>query len=106
MACNPVLNQQAVDPEAVEAGFLDNDDRHRRARAPAGRGLQAPEQLEERLAIAARYLVPRELVAAGRVDRHEPARLAEFEGGEERVSLAAGGSLGLGGMSQHEAISC
>src|SRR6185503_20353281 len=68
--------------------------------------LQAPEQLEERLAIAAWYLVPRELVAAGRADRHEPARLAEFERGEERVSLELGGGLDRGGMSLHEAISC
>src|SRR6185436_5647904 len=106
MARDPVLNQQAVDPEAVETGFLDDDDHHWRARAPGSRGLQAPEQLEERLAIAAWYLVPRELVAAGRADRHEPARLAEFERGEERVSLELGGGLDRGGMSRHEAISC
>ena len=53
VALNPARDEQTVDPEAVEPGFLNDNHPDRRVEAPRRRCPQPPQKGEQRAAVAA-----------------------------------------------------
>jgi hypothetical protein len=91
VALDPVLLEQTVDPEAIEAGLLDDHDLNRLTDPSFGRGPQAHEQVEQRGAVATIDDMRRPLVAAGRIHADQPLRLAQLERGKQLARLRLGG---------------
>ena len=103
VALDPVRDQQAMDPEAVEPGLLDDEDANHRPDTALHRRAQAPQKGKKPAAVAARDIMPGDLLAARRTARHEPARAAEFERDEERAILRPGdgGAVGREVLGAH-----
>jgi hypothetical protein len=66
VAFDTICVEQSVNPEAVEPGFLDDDDRDRSFGNLFGSHLQASQQAEQGCTITSRGRVLRHLLAAGR----------------------------------------
>src|SRR3954467_2854987 len=104
----PAGLEQAMRPEAVEAGLLDDDHPDRHAGPPLRRRPQPGEQVEQRATVAAAHGMLGQLLAAGRAHGHEPARLAQLERREELGIIPPAGGLrrGRGVTGRHRSPPC
>ena len=92
MALETVGLQQAVQPEAVKPGFLDNCHRHRSAKTPFRRLAQPLEQGQQAGSIARSNGTFGNLDLARRAGRNEPGLAAELQRYEQRAILRSDGS--------------
>ena len=100
VALDPLLLQCAVNPEPVEPGFLDHDDRET---ASCARLRLLPELRKARQQagdVAAGNGMARHLLAATRQERcDDPARAAEFQRDEDCAKIGADGGRFRGAVS-------
>jgi hypothetical protein len=91
MAFDPVLLEQTVDPEAIEAGLLDDHDLNRLTDASLGGNPQAHEQGEQGGAVATSDDMGRPLVVARRIRGDQPLRLTQLECCKQLAGIRLGG---------------
>src|ERR1700757_4507736 len=89
VALDPALDKQAMNPKTVQSSLLNDHNLHRDAMALLGLRLQARKKDEQQSAVTARNDMRGKLLLAWTVACHQPLRLAQFERGEQRVSLTA-----------------
>jgi hypothetical protein len=93
MAFDPVLLEQTVDPEAIEAGLLDDHDLNRLTDASLGGNPQAHEQGEQGGAVATSDDMGRPLVVAGRIRGDQPLRLTQLSAANSLLAFGWAGFI-------------
>src|SRR5271165_5090153 len=95
--------KQAMEPKSVQSRFLNDDRSDLRAIALTGLRSRARKKVEQAGAVSALDHMLGKLLAARPVDRHNPFRFAQFERGEQRDIMRAGGGRdsGRGGDRLH-----
>jgi hypothetical protein len=84
VAFDPFILQHAIDPEAVEAGFMNDDDRKVAARPRPSFLLKSSEARQQPSDIApVHHLLGHFLAAARRQRRDQPGSLTEFQRNEK-----------------------
>ena len=107
VALDPVGDEQAMNPEPVQSCFLNDDRFDRRATALLGLRPRPRKKVEQAGAVPALDRMPGILLAARTVDRHNPFRFAQFERGEQRGIIRAGGGRDNGrGGNEHRLPPC
>ena len=64
VALDPMSDQKAMKPKAIQAGFLNDHDLDRRANAPFGLAAQTRQKIQQRVTVTAGDCMLRQLVAA------------------------------------------
>src|SRR5271157_2769661 len=108
VALDPVGEQQAMNPKPVQSRFLNDDRLHLHPIALTGLRSRARKKVEQAGAVSALDHMLGKLLAARTVDRHNPLGFAQFERGEQRVIIRAGGGRdnGRGGDGLHRLPPC
>ena len=108
MALDPVGEQQAMNPKPVQSRFLNDDRFDLHAVALLGLRPRPRKKVEQASAVSTLDPMLGKLVAARTVDRHNPFRFAQFERGEQRDIIRAGGGRdsGRGGDRLHRLPPC